>query len=219
MKSALLFGATGFVGSNLLTLLLASPAYSKVTIVVRKNPGVSNDKLEVLTGDFNSLPGLAPRLVADDVFIALGTTKKNTPDEKLYYQVDHDYPVLGAKLAKQNGATSVFIVTAIGADISSRTFYIRLKGEVERDMIALDYPHTHIFRPSMILGQRKEERALEKVLIKIFRVINPVFVGGMSRFRGIEGIDIARAMLKAAGEPAGDVTFYQWKEMNGLLHR
>src|SRR5437868_9910195 len=100
MKKAILFGASGFIGSFLLQELLNDKDYEKVTIVVRKPLNVSHPKLVILTGDFNSLPGLRDQLVADHIFIALGTTKANTPDEVKYYQVDHDYPVLAAKTAK-----------------------------------------------------------------------------------------------------------------------
>lgn len=216
MKKALLFGATGFTGSSLLTFLLKDPDYDRVSVVVRKALTISDPKLRVIIGDFSTLPSLKDQLIADDVFIALGTTKKSTPDKKLYYQVDHDYPVLGAKLAKENGATAVFIITVIGADRFAKNAYLRTKGEVERDLIALDYKHVHIFRPSMILGARKEKRPLEKWLIGLFRNLNPLLIGKMNRFRGIEGEDIARAMIRAASEPAGDVTFYQWKEMDAL---
>ena len=215
MKKAILFGASGFVGSCLLEELLNNPDYSEVTVVVRKGLQVDHPKLRTLIGDYAALPGLKESIVADEVFITLGTTKKKTPDEKLYYQIDHDYPVLAARIAKEKGAKAVFVVTAVGANAGSRIFYVRTKGETERDIIALDLEHTHIFRPSMIMGERKESRPLEKGLIRVFRMINPIF--GSGKYRGIEGKDIARAMNKAAGRQTVKVKVYQWKEMNELL--
>jgi len=123
MKKALLFGATGFVGSYLLDALLNSPDYDQVTIVVRKDPGITHLKLQTLIGNLDTLPSLKEKLVADDVFIALGTTKKNTPDPKEYYRIDHDYPVTAARIAKENGATSVFVVSAVGR-MRIRAFFI-----------------------------------------------------------------------------------------------
>lgn len=163
MKKALLFGATGFIGSNLLRDLLDSPDYAEVIAVVRKPLSFSHKKLTVLIGDFASLPALRPQLVADEIFIALGTTRKHTPDEAEYYKVDHDYPVRAAEIAKANGARSVFLVTAVGANAKSGVFYVRTKGEVERDILALGFDHTHIFRPSQILGARTEERPRERL--------------------------------------------------------
>lgn len=219
MKTALLFGASGFIGSMLLEELLNSPEYLLITAVVRRPLPVSHPKLKTLIGDYNSLPLFRSELKADDVFIALGTTKKNTPDEKLYYQVDHDYPVLAAKLAKENGATNVLLVSAVGPNIDSKIFYIRTKGETERDVIALGYDHTHIFRPSMLMGDRKnEKRPMEKFLIGLFAVINPLFIGSFKKFRGIQGQDVARAMIAAANKtPSLKVNIYEWKEMKELI--
>ncbi|CAG5068100.1 hypothetical protein DYBT9623_00828 [Dyadobacter sp. CECT 9623] len=216
-RNAILFGASGFIGSFLLEELLNDPTYEQVTIVVRKDLGVTHTKLKTLIGDFNSLPAMRSDLIGDDVFIALGTTRKNTPDEKIYYQVDHDYPVRAAKLAKQNGAKSVFVVTAIGANANSSVFYVRTKGETERDVIALNMDHTYIFRPSMIMGNRKENRPMEKTFMSIFSVVNPLLVGPMKKFKGIEGADVARAMVVAAKHPKEKVKIYEWQEMNSLL--
>lgn len=216
-KKALLFGASGFIGSHLLQELLNNEDYEQVTIIVRKNQNITHPKLKVLVGDFNSLPKLKVNIMADDIFIALGTTKKQTPKEKEYYQIDHDYPILAAKKAKENGAKSVFVVSSIGADANSKVFYTRTKGELERDIIALDFEHTHIFEPSMLLGNRNESRPLEKIFINIFTVINPLFIGNLNKYKGIGGKDVAKAMNNAAKNQSEKVKIYQWKEMNSLL--
>ena len=216
-KKAVLFGASGFIGSFLLEGLLNDPDYDQVTIVVRKDLKVSNPKLKTLIGNLQTLPDLKDQIRADEVFIALGTTKANTPDQKEYYQVDHDYPVLAARLGKENGAKSVLLVSAVGADAGSGIFYVRTKGETDRDIIALNLEHTHIFRPSMIMGNRQESRTLEKSLIKIFSVINPLFIGPMKKYRGIEAKDIARAMLLAAKKGTEKVKIYEFEEMRSLL--
>src|SRR5512140_1405542 len=102
MKTALLFGDTGFIGSHLLQDLLNSPDYSRVIAVVRKPLALNHPKLTVLIGDLASLPALKPQLVAGETFIALGTTRKHTPDEAEYYKIDHDYPLRAAEIAKAN---------------------------------------------------------------------------------------------------------------------
>lgn len=84
-------------------------------------------------------------LRGDDLFITLGANRKNSPDQAEYYQVDHDHPVLAARIAKNNGVKEVFVVTAVGADVKSKFFHTRTEGEVERDLIQLDFEHTHIF--------------------------------------------------------------------------
>jgi uncharacterized protein YbjT (DUF2867 family) len=218
MKTAIVFGATGFIGSHLLSELLNKPDYAQVIAVVRRPLSSSHPKLSVLIGDLASLPALKPQLKADEVFIALGTTRKHTPDEADYYKIDHDYPVLAADLVKGNGARSVFVVTAVGANTKSGMFYIRTKGEVERDILALEFDHTHIFRPSMILGQRDENRPRERALIAAWGLLNPLLVKSADRYRGLTGNDIARAMTKAAAiRQTAKVNIYQWREMTALL--
>ena len=217
MKKAILFGATGFIGSHLLLELLNNESYEKVTIVVRKDINIKHTKLNTLIGDLNTLPLLKEQIKADDVFIALGTTKKQTPDLIEYYKIDHDYPVLAAKMAKENGAKSVFVVTAIGANPNSSIFYTKTKGETERDIIALDYEHTNIFHPSMILGSRKAHRPMEKIFISIFSIINPILIGNLSKYKGMDGKDIAKAINKASNNQEEKVKIYRWNQMANLL--
>jgi uncharacterized protein YbjT (DUF2867 family) len=171
-----------------------------------------------LIGDCNSLAGVKSEIAADEVFIALGTTKANSPNEKEYYQVDHDYPVLAAQIAKERGANSVFLVTAVGANPKSKFFYVRTKGETERDVIALDFEHTHIFRPSMILGNRKKKRSLlEAALMRFWSALNPLLTWKADKYRGITGQDLAKAMMKSAKNQTEKLKIYQWREMHNLL--
>jgi uncharacterized protein YbjT (DUF2867 family) len=213
MKKALLFGATGFIGSQLLPMLLTSADYDRVTIVVRRDPGLAHAKLVTLVGDVDSLPALAERIDADDVFIALGTTKAKEPDEAAYYRVDHDYPVRAAAVAQARGATGVFLVSAVGASIDSSVFYLRTKGETERDIIALGIARTHIFRPSQLLGQREEHRPLERFIIAAWPLIDWLLVGRARKYRGIAGADVARAMQRAAEDGATGTRIHEWDDM------
>lgn len=216
LKKALVFGASGFIGSQLLPLLLASADYDRVTIVVRRDAGLAHSKLVTLVGDLDWLPALADRIEVDDVFIALGTTKAKVPDEAAYYRIDHDYPVRAAALAQARGATGVFLVSAVGANADSSTFYLRTKGETERDVVALGIARTHVFRPSQLLGQRKENRPLERFIIAAWPVIDWLLVGGARKYRGIAGADVARAMVRAARDGATGPHFHEWADMKAL---
>lgn len=219
MKKALVFGSTGFIGSQLLPMLLASTDYDRVTIVVRRDPGVAHAKLVTLVGDLDTLPSLAERIDVDDVFIALGTTKAKEPDEAAYYRIDHDYPVQAAALAQSRGASGVFLVSAVGADPGSSVFYLRTKGEAERDVTALGIARTHIFRPSQLLGQREENRPLERFIIAVWPAIDWMLVGGARKYRGIAGADVARAMSSAASDGAKGVHIHEWADMQALASR
>lgn len=217
MKKAILFGATGFIGSSLLEELLRSPDYDQVTTVVRKKIETEHVKHKMLIGDLQSLPDIKDQIQGDDVFIALGTTQKKTPRQDEYYKIDHDYPVLAAKIAKENGAKSVLLVTSVGANANSNTFYLRTKGESERDILALSFEHTHIFRPSILLGQREESRPMEKFYIHLWSILDPIFVGPLNRYRGIAGKDVAKAMVNAARRPSEKIAIHHWQEMQALL--
>jgi uncharacterized protein YbjT (DUF2867 family) len=217
MKTALVFGSTGFIGSQLVRGLLDSPDYARVIAVARRPPALSDPQLSVLIGDLDTLPQLAPQLVADEIFIALGTTRRLTPDQAAYYRIDHDYPVTAAAIARQNGARAVFVVTAVGADATSGVFYVRTKGEVERDIIALDFDETHIFRPSMIMGERTERRQVERLIIAAWRIVDPLLRGPIDRYHGISAGEIAQAMIEAARSGATKLRIYHWREMMTLL--
>ena len=217
MKTAIVFGSSGFVGSHLLSELLSSAEYEQVTAVARKDLNISHPKLKTLIADYNSLSALKSDISADEIFIALGTTRDKSPEKAEYYRVDHDYPVLAARIAKEQGAKSVFLVSAVGANAHSNIFYVKTKGKTERDIIALDFKHTHIFRPSMLMGDRKENRLLKRVFIHAWSIINPMLVGTAARYRGITGEDLAKSMKIAAKHQPEKVKIYHWKEMKDLL--
>jgi uncharacterized protein YbjT (DUF2867 family) len=243
MKSAVVFGASGFVGSHLLSGLLNSSDYGRVTAVARRSLNITHPKLQTLIGDYKSLADYncskdvkadvkdslkaegSGDITGDEVFIALGTTRANTPNEADYYRVDHDYPVLAARIAKDGGAKSVFLVSAVDADPNSKFFYVRTKGDTERDVTALNFEHTNIFRPSMItgnriLGNRKQRRSLlEDALMKFWPALNPLLAWKGGKYRGITGEDIAKAMIEAAKNQTERIKIYEWREMQELLRR
>jgi uncharacterized protein YbjT (DUF2867 family) len=229
MKRAVVFGASGFVGSHLLSGLLNSSDYGQVTAVARRSLNITHPKLKTVIGDYNSLEavleesvkeGVTSEIAGDEVFIALGTTRASSPDEPEYYRVDHDYPVLAARIAKEGGAKSVFLVSAVDADPNSKFFYVRTKGDTERDVTALNFEHTNIFRPSMILGNRKERRSLlEDALMKFWPALNPLLAWKSGKYRGMTGEDIAKAMIEAAKNQTEKVKIYEWRAMQDLLQR
>jgi uncharacterized protein YbjT (DUF2867 family) len=217
MVKALLFGATGVVGAQILKGLLEDPHFDQVTAVTRKKIGLTHPKLKNLIGDLKSLTSLKAQLGADEVFIALGTTRARTPDLKEYYAIDHDYPVEAARIAKENGATGVHLVSAVGADAHSSIFYVRTKGECERDILALGYARTNIFRPSMLLGERTETRPAEAVFKKIWPLIDVGLIGPLKQYRGISNVDVARAMVATSKADQAGIKYFHWQDMMDLV--
>jgi len=153
-RTALLAGATGLVGRALLSLLLASKHYGTVHVLLRRTPPDirATAKLKIHEVDFARLR--TPFPTVDDVFIALGTTIKIAGSEAAFRQVDFDFVVSTARAARAAGATRLAVVSALGADPTSRVFYNRVKGEMEIAVMQLGYDSVVIAQPSMLLGDR-----------------------------------------------------------------
>ena len=207
-KSALLLGASGLVGSALLQELLEGAEYAKVTVFVRRELEVQHPKLVQRVVDFERLKDVAEEFRVDDVFCCLGTTIKKAGSQDAFRKVDFTYPVECAKLAKAKGARRFLIITAMGANAGSGIFYNRVKGEVEEVLRALQLPALHIFRPSLLLGERSEVRVGESIGIKLAPVLGVLLVGPLRKYRAIEGRVVAKAMYRVAQGGASGVHVY-----------
>ncbi len=133
-------------------------------------------------------------ITGDVVFSCLGTTQSKTPDRDIYYKIDHDYPVRLAKMAQQNGVKQFHLVSAVGANPNSGTFYVRMKGETERDVSALNIQSIYMYEPSMLTGRREEKRSVERMFEGLFKFLNPLLVGKWKKYRSVSGITVAKAM-------------------------
>ncbi len=194
-KEAILLGATGLTGSHLLELLLQDSEYSSVKVFTRQKLTISDPKIEEHVIDLLKLSDYAHEFTADVVFCCIGTTKAKTPDKNLYRAIDYGIPVEAAKLAKQNSIRHFIVVSALGANPNSRVFYSRLKGEMERDVLAQQIENTHLLQPSLIVGNREEKRMgedLSKHFMKLFGFLIP------ARYKMIHGKTIAQAMVQLA---------------------
>lgn len=193
-RTALLVGATGLVGGHCLQLLSADPFYGRVVILVRRSvTGALPSKVEQHLVDFDRLDTLPPAVRADHVFCALGTTIRQAGSPEAFRKVDLEYPLALAKLTLQRGAEHFLAVSSLGADPKARMLYSRAKGEMEQQLLALPFRAITIFRPSLLLGDRKEFRLGEEVA-KRFGFLMP------SRYKPIDASRVAAAMISAAKE-------------------
>ncbi len=209
-RTALLAGATGLVGRSCLQRLLASDTYERVRILVRRPVGTNHDKLEELQVDFETLESLSIGAV-DDVFVTLGTTIKAAGSQQAFYKVDHDYVVAAAKLGKRAGATRFALVSSIGVGGVAANFYLRVKGDTERDVQTIGYECVEIFRPGLLVGNRDEKRTGEEFGIVATKLVSGLFVGPFRQYRPIEATDVAAAMVAAMskGEPGVHVRTFE----------
>jgi uncharacterized protein YbjT (DUF2867 family) len=199
---AIIAGASGLIGSNLLNILLQQQEYDEVLILVRKELPVQHKKLKQLIVDFDQLEEYSEVINGHAVFSCLGTTKSQTPDPAQYRKIDYDYPLHLAKLAKQNGVEQFHVVSSIGADKTSSAFYIKLKGELEEALKHIGFPTLLIYQPSMLIGDRDKTRVMEKIFSGIFKVIDPLLLGGLKKYRSIKGQTVAHAMFKKSLDSA-----------------
>ena len=200
MKTALLFGASGLVGSHVLNQLISNNNYSKIKLFVRSSINISDPKIEIIQTDFNNLENHREDIKGDDCFFCIGTTKKNSPDKNEYQRIELNIPKQVAQIAKSNNIKSYFFVSSGYANSKSSGDYLKYKGLVEEEILSLGFSKTGILRPSFILGNRKEFRLSEKIGIIIFKLLNPLFVGPLRKMRSIHSETIAIAMIKLANE-------------------
>ena len=204
-KSALLAGATGLVGGYVLRRLLAHLGYSRVESWGRRELPIRDPKLSQRIVDFACLDASVPENAPDEVFCCLGTTIRKAGSGEAFRRVDHDYPLALARFAKAVGAGKFLMVSALGADPKSAVFYNRVKGEVEQAIAAVRLPAAYFFRPSILLGERAENRPGEKIGIAAGKLLAPLLLGGLRKYRPIHADSVAGAMIYVANHhvPAG----------------
>ena len=200
MKTALLFGASGLVGSHLLDQLISNNNYSKIKVFVRSVPEIIDPKIEIFETDFNNLENHKEDIKGDDSFYCIGTTKQNSSDKNEYKRVELEIPKQIAQIAKANSVNSFVFVSSGYADPKSSGDYLKFKGEVEEELKRLNFPKLGIMRPSFLLGDRKEKRIGEKIGIFIFKLLSPLFLGPLKKMKPIHSATVAKAMIRTANE-------------------
>ncbi len=217
-RKALVLGATGLVGGHLLRILSEDKTYSTITCLLRSKKNFGYDKVKEAVVDFSGLENYRELFNVDDVFCCLGTTMKKAGSKEAFRMVDYEYPLAAANIAKRNGAQRFFIITALGAKSSSSVFYNRVKGEVETDIEKLSFSALHIFRPSLLLGEREEKRFREDIGIILYRLLTFLFVGPLRKFRAIRGEAVAQSMAFAAASKGEGVFIHESAAMQKVVN-
>ena len=194
-NKAIIAGASGLIGSKLLNILLNEPAYNEVLILVRKVLPIEHQKLVQLIVDFDKLDEYAASINGHAIFCCLGSTRKKTPDLAVYRKIDHDYPVKLAQLGKQNGVEQYHLVSSLGANSKSSSFYLKIKGETEDDLQQVSLKCLHIYEPSFLTGDRAEYRPVERKTSVLMKLIDPLLIGGLKKYRSIPAQTVAQAMF------------------------
>ncbi len=212
IKTVTLIGATGLIGSRLLSRLQNDDHIDSIRILSRRPVELTGPKTNVQVIDFSDLEQFRSAIEGSDaVFCSVGTTQKKVDgDEDAYRRVDFDIPVNAARFCAETGCKHFLLVSSVGADSSSGSFYLKIKGEVEDAVQESGVQSVSIFRPSILLGERNESRPGEtigKVVMKVFSFLLP------SRMKPIHADDVAAAMLWAAKQGREGFHFYQYREI------
>ncbi|QXP58888.1 NAD(P)H-binding protein [Olleya sp. HaHaR_3_96] len=197
-KTAIILGASGLTGGLLLDKLIKNEDYSEIKLFSRSKIEGLPTKVTQFIGDLLDLEQFKADFKAHQVFCCIGTTAKKTPNKSVYRQIDYGIPVAAAKLVKANGIDTFLVVSALGANPKSSVFYNKTKGEMERDVLKQDIQKTFILRPSLIGGDRKESRTLEKIGLAVFRIIQPLFIGKLKKYKITDPGNMAQAMINLA---------------------
>lgn len=209
---AFIAGASGLIGSECLKLLLER--YNSVTALVRRPLNITHARLTERRMDFDKFAAI--ELPAQShVFCALGTTIKKAGSKKAFMKVDFEYPFALARRAAAAGDARYILVSSVDADAKARNFYLQTKGELEEAIRALSL-QLHVMRPSFLMGDRTESRPGEKLGIATARAFRFALMGPLRKYRPIQAVTVARAMVAAAMSPGAGDHFYHYDKICAL---
>jgi uncharacterized protein YbjT (DUF2867 family) len=198
VKTALIIGSTGLVGSHLLSLLLDSNDYLKVITFVKRDAGIKHPKLTQHIIDFDKPETYKELVVGDNFFCTIGTTIKKAGNKEAFRKVDFEYPKQFAAFALQNKVKQFLIISSLGADANSGNFYLKTKGEIQDFLKDCNFESVAVLQPSLLLGNRTEFRLGEKIGAFFMKTLSFLFLGNLKKYKVIEGKTVAKALLAIA---------------------
>ncbi|WP_016991274.1 NAD(P)H-binding protein [Flavobacterium sp. ACAM 123] len=216
MKTALIIGSTGLIGSKLLDNLLESPAYDKVITFVKRDTGKTHTKLTQHIIDFDKPESYQNLVVGDDFFCTIGTTIKKAGGKEAFRKVDYVYPQQFASFALKSNVKQFLTISSLGADKASGNFYLKTKGEIEDFLKQSSFESVAILRPSLLLGDRKEFRLGEKIGAIFMKLFSFTFIGGLKKYKPIESDVVAKALFRIAQKNKKGFSIYESDEVQQI---
>ncbi len=195
VRNALIVGATGLVGKELVSLLMKSEYYNSLHIAGRRPYTLQHQKLKSYTVNFDDFDKLTTPALIHDVYVCLGTTMKKAGSKENFRKVDHEYVFKVAQWAKKNKAEKLALISSMGANAQSGNFYLRTKGEVENALIGLRLSRLIILHPSLLLGKREEFRLAERISTILARPLSGLMIGKLKKYTPVEASQVAKAMF------------------------
>lgn len=213
-KTALIVGATGLVGRELLNTLLRNDSYSKILLVGRRSPEIKDNRIVELIVNFDKLENVKSEFSAHDYFCCIGTTMDQAKTKDAFYRVDFTYPLEIAKIAMEDKNFETFnVISSYGASPQSGLFYNAVKGQMEEALIALNLKTLHIYQPSLLLGYRPHFRLWEEMAKLASSILSFFIIGSRLRFWAIKGQQVADAMYYIANSEEEGLHIHRPLEM------
>src|SRR5262245_11431776 len=209
-RTAVVLGASGLVGGFCLRALVDDADYTRVlTFGRRELPPLTRAKVTQRVADPASLSAEDFR-GAQDVFSALGTTIRKAGSQTAFRKVDLEMPLRAAQEALKSGAEQFVVVSSVGADPTSKNFYLRTKGELEAELAKLPFRAIHILRPSLLIGKRQEFRLGERIGVAIAPALDLFALGPLHRYHSMKAEIAGKAMVGAAKQPSSGTSVYEY---------
>jgi uncharacterized protein YbjT (DUF2867 family) len=206
VKTAIVIGATGLVGTQLVRLLLTDNYFKKVIVFVRRSTEIRDTKFEEHIIDFDKPESWQHLVKGDVLFSTLGTTIKQAGSQQAQYRIDYFYQYQFAQAAAHNDVPVYVLVSSAGANPNAVIFYSRMKGELEKDVRQLKFSSINILQPGLLAGERKKGRMGEKVGYHLLNTLNKI--GLFKKYRPVDAGIVAQAMINAARTAAKGVHTY-----------
>ena len=207
MTTSIIAGSTGLIGGNVIKVL-SNKKQSAIALTRRSIPNLPPNITEMII-DFDTFEKNGSLPSCNNVFICLGTTIKTAGSKENFRKVDIDYCLSIARKAKESGAETLSLISSIGANSSSKNFYLRTKGELEESIQSLGFSTVNIFRPSFLVGDRSEKRLAEKIAIKLAKIMDLFLIGTASKYRSVKAESLAKTMvLKVASKPGVNYFYF-----------
>lgn len=217
-KTAVVFGPTGAVGSELLHLLINDHRYEKITAFSRKVIPVEHPKLHVELDSLTDLNSIEDKISGDELFCCLGTTSRKAGSKQAFKKVDLEMPVELARIASANNIDGFIVISSIGAGKTGRGFYLDVKTEMENGVIQYDFKRLAIVRPSLLLASRNEFRFSEEAGKLLNTLLGWTMRGKLKKYKGIKTTDVARAMIEIMNMENPRIT-WESDELLSLLNK
>ncbi len=219
--TAVVLGSTGFIGHYVVEELIKDSTFTKVRLLVRKPVQPQHSKVEVVVTNFENKGRYRNDLGSGDcIFCCIGTTMSKVGGNKdAYRKIDYDIAADAAGFGSDAGFSQYLLVSSVGADTESNNFYVRLKGETEQSVSKNPFKAIHIFRPSFLMGERKEFRMAELAAKGLMKVATIFLIGKLRKYKGIEGRTVAIAMVQAVKTYSQGKNIYNYDEIKRLASR